>query len=1005
MTEKDFALASLLQSSDKELEGYKRWLGLPLELAESPFFGASNKMNWVKVDKYAMYLRDVGGKSRENTREDTSPNIIEVSDDDETPPPPSCHPIPTKRVSAEVIEISDDDDSASSAPPPKKHVKHVNIKIKVEPKLEPVPASVTTPITTKQSKDRRIVITKRESVEKVVELSGIPERWPVPDVDTAYILDLSGIDSRVTRGETYTGKPKGLDTLLKAEDQDSWEMEATAARLGIPNLLYSVIYHLGAQSISAMDYERTTLDMDLTRELFARELQQNVNDSATSGAVTASFFRVIQGLKCKKSDCAGKAIIKYRENGPSNDGKLKFVGCSKWKKDELYEHLYSAIPSAVDEEILTRYMNGMPVEDLDEHDNLSCSRFVHPRHGKQSTCPHAHFRDGKPVVGKMVPYPCAVKKIVYTSMDSSIKKVVVIFRGRHSHPPWPMEKPGITAKADLDKCLDGMGTLGTTGGRLNNSTTTRAILGSNLGTKHPAFRNKRKLRDAVLSRKDASTPAGLLWAGILDEYEQDLKLPKDERYIRVVRMEGELKVAVTMNSELAQLVHEVQFLVPDFTFKRTEGDLNEWEVAVWLDGSHERTSVTRSYCNKATKEAFMYIFDGFFMAIEQVTGSPVRFKVFDPEGNILSIHFDMEAAQIQGFALALLKLLRHAHPEKDPDVIVRYVVKLCSVHFERSTDALIAAVGQETVNYLNRIRGLRVPADIEAWHKFCREHSNKKLRDWYEHKIRYSWLLPGYNESLSRFPPGFWDRTPSHTNLVESTHVATNRETGIRLLPLEAIQRARVFDAERVAAIRANKTTCILTNHNNNDQTRMRRALGRQSQRRARREQHSELENGITDARKELAEVSKAKKLLAARVKDLTAEKKTLGRAPRNSHLIDRYGSADNIPRVSSSTPISVNNESDVEMFDAPPSSDSDEPAASLFWRSSPPPPTDSDFDSALTSEFEDDATQSEWGHMSDWQNAALDYSAPHMGYYLLGAPGFDLDAFLAACEDQSSAQ
>ncbi|KAJ6541285.1 hypothetical protein B0H10DRAFT_2444239 [Mycena sp. CBHHK59/15] len=280
-----------------------------------------------------------------------------------------------------------------------------------------------------------------------------------------------------------------------------------------------------------------------------------------------------------------------------------------------------------------------------------------------------------------------------------------------------------------------------------------------------------------------------------------------------------------------------------------------------------------------------------------------------------------------------------------------------------------------------------------------------KKSNWYEHKIRYSWLLPGYNESLSHFPPGFWDRTPSHTNLVESAHVATNRETGIRLLPLEAIQRARVFDAERAAAIRANKTTCILNNHNNNDQTRMRRALGRQSQRRARREQHSELENGITDARKELAEVSKAKKLLAARVKDLTAEKKTLGRAPRNSHLIDRYGSADNIPRVSSSTPISVNNESDVEMFDAPPSSDSDVPAASLFWCSSPPPPTDSDFDSALTSEFEDDATQFEWGHMSDWQNAALDYSAPHMGYYLLGDPGFDLDAFLAACEDQSSAQ
>jgi hypothetical protein len=79
----------------------------------------------------------------------------------------------------------------------------------------------------------------------------------------------------------------------------------------------------------------------------------------------------------------------------------------------------------------------------------------------------------------------------------------------------------------------------------------------------------------------------------------------------------------------------------------------------------------------------MYIFDGFFMAIEKVTGHPVRFKAFDPSGNILSIHFDMEAAQVQGFALALLKLLKGLHPEEDPDVIVRYVVKLCSVHFTR----------------------------------------------------------------------------------------------------------------------------------------------------------------------------------------------------------------------------------------------------------------------------------------------------------------------------------
>lgn len=81
---------------------------------------------------------------------------------------------------------------------------------------------------------------------------------------------------------------------------------------------------------------------------------------------------------------------------------------------------------------------------------------------------HSHFRNGKLVVGKMIPHACPVKKIVYTSQDPNVKSLVVIFRGYHSHPPWPAEKPTLEAKQDMEKCLSSMGTMGTTGGRLNN---------------------------------------------------------------------------------------------------------------------------------------------------------------------------------------------------------------------------------------------------------------------------------------------------------------------------------------------------------------------------------------------------------------------------------------------------------------------------------------------------------------------------------------------------------
>ncbi|KAJ7856824.1 hypothetical protein B0H14DRAFT_2578653 [Mycena olivaceomarginata] len=90
------------------------------------------------------------------------------------------------------------------------------------------------------------------------------------------------------------------------------------------------------------------------------------------------------------------------------------------------------------------------------------------------------------------------------------------------------------------------GGLGETGGHLNKSHTTRAVFPTSL-----------RLRDEVSHLKSDGTPAGLLWARILAEYENDQKLPLADRYIHQIRMEG------------------------DITFKRTNGEMNEWESAIW----------------------------------------------------------------------------------------------------------------------------------------------------------------------------------------------------------------------------------------------------------------------------------------------------------------------------------------------------------------------------------------------------------------------------------------
>ncbi|KAF8231855.1 hypothetical protein L208DRAFT_1398188, partial [Tricholoma matsutake] len=218
--------------------------------------------------------------------------------------------------------------------------------------------------------------------------------------------------------------------------------------------------------------------------------------------------------------------------------------------------------------ILFQLINGQPVTspDLIVYER-SCSTFLHPRHGKQKHCKHIHFHQGHSVSGRLVHFECPVKKIVYTSKDPQNPKVVVIFQGRHSHPPWPKEKPSAAAKNDLQRCLDAFGILGATTDRLDNASTALALLGSSL----------RRIQE----KKDEKVATRYQWQGIVDQYEQDQKLSPDERYIWHLHMEGDIKLAVTMNPTLAALIHTAQYLVGDYTFKQVNGELDECEFVIW----------------------------------------------------------------------------------------------------------------------------------------------------------------------------------------------------------------------------------------------------------------------------------------------------------------------------------------------------------------------------------------------------------------------------------------
>ncbi|KAJ7877436.1 hypothetical protein B0H14DRAFT_3783557 [Mycena olivaceomarginata] len=615
--------------------------------------------------------------------------------------------------------------------------------------------------------------------------------------------------------------------------------------------------------------------MTLMQEIFSRELRQNQLDSGSAVGKTASFYRVILNYRvrsCPKPACNTIPILQQRTaiQGPSKEGKKTFVGCSM--RDNTNGHWFASIPADVEEKILKAYLDGSA---------LPSSRSCYACGGGWfmfSLTPH--LVDGKIVTGIMVLHPCPTTKAVYTSKDPNIFKCVVIFRGRHSHPSWPLEKPGAEALDDVKKCFVAGGGHGQTGGRLNDARTTKALLGTSLDVKHPALRDGRRIWTETMKLRVDENPEGLFWAA--------------------------------MDPELGALLHDagVRYIMGDITFKRTKvsedekgsgrvaanggylaryrgrkraervfgrlrqhkGEFNEWGGPS-LVYRHLRTSHYYSDIHQLIdKGSIVHLFDAFFTTVKNVTGKPLRFKVFYEKGNIFSIHFDMEAVQVQGLGVSLSKIvsddpdLRTRFPVHDPDTLVQYVVKLCSVHFERSTDALVSAIGQEAVDYLNHFRGLSDPVDIENWHQFY----------WYKHKIQYPWLLPGFNKSLSLFPPGYWHQSPSHTNLVESGHVATNRATSINLPPLKSIRRVRIA--------RVNSTG----RRPPPSRLRARPAFSQIgtiaiSDARMYRKEHDVIYDTIAEDKRKLAAITEEKKAIAARLKDLNAKKKEMGWIPCHS--------------------------------------------------------------------------------------------------------------------------
>jgi hypothetical protein len=223
-----------------------------------------------------------------------------------------------------------------------------------------------------------------------------------------------------------------------------------------------------------------------------------------------------------------------------------------------------------------------------------------------------------------------------------------------------------------------------------------------------------------------------------------------------------------MHPYIAMFIHEILSLNIDYTFKRVEGAMDEWEVAGFLDRFKQRESCViikvpellqlfnsgltfaSLYCDRKTREAFAQLFTELFDTVRQVTGQVLKLAPFFPTANCRTIMLDGEVAQ----ALGLADFLATYNDPEISGILSRSTgemlgssLKTCTLHFERyehmliffiiqlmrprvspsHIDELPIHVSKADIARLKSILGLNSQEDIDAWHEFCAAHDDPAI--------------------------------------------------------------------------------------------------------------------------------------------------------------------------------------------------------------------------------------------------------------------------------------
>ncbi|KAJ7915765.1 hypothetical protein B0H13DRAFT_1871770 [Mycena leptocephala] len=647
--------------------------------------------------------------------------------------------------------------------------------------------------------EEEVKITRELKVNGLTRLTEAPRTWTVPQDNTAYFLDLSE-SPHVLDEPRKPGVRKSVDAFIRDEDQDAWA-GSTGSKNGDvwvhvfgKDRVRARRVHLRCQGVRTCEYvseelfgdcERYEPDEAAMRDLWNHELDANEREAASAGSILSRFYQRVIKSKCDV-ECDGVPILVLRSKGPNQYGKVYFVGCSKWQRTQRWSHVYHTIPPNVDEDKFKYVLEqGGRLPEATPDVNATCSLTLHPRI-KLKACSYSHIIDNVIRPAQIIRRSCPTELIIFIPVPPHTGamyvwrpelafQAIVFLRFGHNHPAHPQSKPSTQDDRLLDAAMRALGSKHLSVRKLLTAQSTSTLYGGKrVGEVSPAFIDTRKIRKRIAAYQKIEYPHGKGFQGVLYRVDNVEKpLPIKERYIHAAMTKGDFTLVVTLNVQLVYLIHTVLSIVIDFTFKRVEGDMDEWVVSGFSDRFKRRTKL--------------------------------KIRPFFPDGNCRIVMLDGEVAQALGLGSFLAMYNQPAISNihtTDKIELLAYLLKTCTVHFQRHIDELSKSnVLPDVIIRLKSILGLDSQEEIDAWHAFCTGQMHPKVQQWYLQKQRNPWYLPSVNVHLSKVSRDDWNITPRTTNIAETSHASTNADTSTSLPLLPAILATQERDKDEIDEI------------------------------------------------------------------------------------------------------------------------------------------------------------------------------------------------------------